>query len=451
MNVRRRVVSKPVELQRVWWLHPAIAFSAPALLASVTAYYTGSKDYLYFWRTSKYFDRSCLDLLLVVVAVFICGSMIGAARRSRCAPAADWTLAVRWPAVRLCFTLSFVLTVVAYAVWILIGIKNGLNLGVVMDILRKSNSADYNLRDDFFQTIPGVTTGTQFGIAVMALAAPLGAATGWRRVRWQCGIVLALGLLRSFLNSERLAIIELLVPFAISFIWIQPARTRLLRTMTKVAPLLAAGLLYLLFSAGEYYRSWASFYAKSESNFWEFMGLRLMGYYTTALNNGALVWRFNKPFTLHFPMVTLDFVWRFPVFKDALFELFPQFSRLAVTAPDTHYMNLLASSANPEFNNASGVFLPFIDYGIAGGLLYWLAAGLICGYLYTEFKRRSVAGVFLYPALYISLIEATRILYWADGRFLPGMAVLIFGVLFLFKQQPSLAKSWVMQSAADGV
>ena len=74
-----------------------------------------------------------------------------------------------------------------------------------------------------------------------------------------------------------------------------------------------------------------------------------------------------------------------------------------------------------------------MDYGVAGGLLYWLLCGLICGYLYKEFKLRSVAGIFLYPPLFIGLIEASRVLYWADGRFVPGMFSLIFGVVLVFQ------------------
>ncbi len=441
-----RFSSKPQGMQTIWWLHPAVAFSAPALLAGATAYFTGPRAYLYFWRTAKYFDRSCLNTLLAIIAVFVFGCVLGAARRPGNVSSEDWRLAIRWPAVRWCFMLSFLLTVAAYVVWILVGVKNGLNLSVVLDIIHQSGSADYNLREDYLQTIPGVTTGTQFGIAVMALAAPLGVKLGWRHVRWQCLIVLAFALLRSFLNSERLAVLELLVPFAVSYIWVQTPKRRLARLVIRAAPLLAAAMLYLLFSAGEYYRSWSSFYAQRESSFWSFTGLRLMGYYTTALNNGALIWRVNQPLALHYPMDTLDFLWRFPVLKDALFRLFPGITSFAGTAPNLRYMQLLSTSANPELNNPSGVFLPLIDYGLAGGLLYWLVAGVICGYLYSEFKQRSVAGVFLYPVLYISLIEATRILYWAGGRFFPGMTVLVIGVALLFKSKSVLRKPWITQA-----
>jgi hypothetical protein len=74
-----------------------------------------------------------------------------------------------------------------------------------------------------------------------------------------------------------------------------------------------------------------------------------------------------------------------------------------------------------------------VDYGVIGGLLYWLLCGLVCGYLYKEFQLRTTAGVFLYPMLFISLIEASRVLYWAEGRFFPPMFLLVISVLYVFR------------------
>ena len=419
----------------VWWLHPAVAFGVPTIIAGATAWLTQSSDYLYFWRTAKYFNLSCFELLLAVVGVFSFGCLFGAGRREHRAPVAtDWKAIVPWRQVKTLFQLSFVLTVLAYAIWFAVGIKNGLTLGVILDIIRGASGATYDLRHEYLKTIPGITTATQFGLAVMVLGVPLGAVNGWRTVRRQCAIVFFLALVRALLNSERLALIELLVPFVVSTIWLRPAATRLSRRLTQLAPLLGSSLLYIFFAASEYYRSWSQFYAESETSFWGFIALRLMGYYTTALNNGALLWTVGKPLGVETPIFTLSTVWRFPFLKDLLPPLFPSLGTAFSTVPDTNYMQLLFSSANPEFNNPSGIFCPLLDYGIAGGLLYWLVCGMICGYLYQEFKQRSIAGIFLYPPLFISLIEATRVLYWADARFFPPMVLLLVSVLFVFRK-----------------
>ena len=62
--------------------------------------------------------------------------------------------------------------------------------------------------------------------------------------------VILLGLVRAFLNSERLAMIELLVPLVVSLIWVRPATSRLLRLLTRFAPIVAGVSLLLLWGRG---------------------------------------------------------------------------------------------------------------------------------------------------------------------------------------------------------
>jgi hypothetical protein len=405
----------------------------PAVIAGLTAYYTDTSGYQNFWQTPKYFDLSSLGLLLGVVIIFVLGCVIGAARRGGHDSSTDWTLGIRWQSVRLLFRLSFILTIAAYGIWFAVGIQHGLRFGLIYDLIRNASGATHYLRDEYLPTIPGVTTATQFGIAVIALGVPLGAATGWRNVRWQCLTVFTLAFIRAFLNTERLAVIELLVPFVVSFIWLRPPTGRRARGLTQAAPVLGPVFLYFFFGAAEYFRSWSDYYANRESSFWTFIGLRLMGYYTTALNNGALLWRVRNPLSLGLAPMTLEFIGRFPILSDMLRFLFPYLFS-SVTTSDARYAALLATSANPELNNPSGIFGPISDYGVMGGLLYWLLCGVVCGYLYKEFRLRTASGVFLYPMLYIGLIEATRILYWAGGRFFPAIFLMVVSVLFVVRK-----------------
>jgi hypothetical protein len=208
--------------------------------------------------------------------------------------------------------------------------------------------------------------------------------------------------------------------------------------MTRIAPFLAVTLLYFFFGLSEYFRSWNSFYSVKEYNFWTFIGLRLMGYYATALNNGAMLWRIHNPLSLDLPLGTLVFLRKFPVIKDAVpvvMSALGQQQFVPNPVMDLRYYNILSANTNPEFSNPTGIYIPFVDYGMAGGLLYWLLCGVVCGYLYKAFRLRSASGVFLYPLLYVGLIEASRVLYWSDGRFFPGMFVLTVCVLFVFRKR----------------
>jgi len=432
VSEQAREVSKPANNGGAWWLHPAVAFSLPVVIAGITAYNTGSLSYLRFWRTQKYFSLSCLCLVFGVVVVFAGGCMLGGARRREraCDIPADWKLGIRWQLVRVLFNLSFVLTMLAYVIWFGVAIKNGLRLSAISQILHTASGATYDLRDEYLKTIPGVTTATQFGLAVIVLGVPLSAVTSWRRVRWQLLAVFVLAFIRSFLNSERLAIIELLVPFIVSFVSFRPPTTRRAYRVIQAAPVFGPMVLFFFFAAAEYFRSWSSFYVNRESSFWSFIGLRLMGYYTTALNNGAMEWRVSNPLSYRLEPVTLDFIWRFPFVSKLVPLLFPFFG-VPAQVSDYRYDALLRATANPELTNPSGVFGPIVDYGVAGGIIYWFLSGLICGYLYRELRLHKAAGIFLYPLLYIGLAEAARILYWAEGRLFPAMFLLVISVLFI--------------------
>jgi len=433
---------KPAANGGAWWLHPAVAFSLPVVIAGIAAYCTGSSSYLRFWRTQKYFDLSCLGLLFGLVLVFAAGCLLGGARRREGAgnPTADWKRNIRWQLVRTLFNLSFALTITAYFIWFGLAIKNGLRPSAIYAALHSSEGAPSEVLDEHLKTMPGVTTATQFGLAVIVLGVPLGAVAGWRRVRWQILAILALAFIRSFLNSERLAIIELLVPLIVAFISFRPPRTWRGHRLIQAAPVLGPVVLFLFFAGAEYFRSWSVFYSRTESSFWSFISVRLMGYYTTALNNGALLWKVSKPLSYGLEPMTMDFIWRFPFVNRLVPFLFPSIGVPALVS-DSRYDALLRAAANPELTNPSGVFGPIVDFGVAGGLLYWFVCGLVCGYLYRELKLRRPAGMFLYPLLYIGLAEAARILYWAEGRIFPSMFLLIISILFVVSNRGLRSRS----------
>ena len=432
MTQKVTAIAKPSDNSGVWWLHPSVAFSLPVVIAGMTAYGTAASSYLTFWRTPKYFDLSCLALVFGIVLVFAAGSLLGGARRRGVSreSSSDWTGGIRWQLVRVLFHVSFILTMLAYAVWFGVAIKNGLRLSIVSEVLHSTSGATYDIRDEYLKTIPGVTTATQFGLATVVLGVPLAAVTTWRRVRWQLLAVFVLAFARSFLNSERLAMIELLIPFIVSYVYFRTPTSRRVEKVIRAAPLFGPVVLFFFFAAGEYFRSWASFYASRESSFWSFMGLRLMGYYTTALNNGAMLWKISNPLSYRFEPVTLDFIWRFPLMDRVLPVLLPLWG-VPAQVSDFRYDALLQATANPELTNPSGVFGPVVDYGVAPGLLYWFVSGVICGYLYKNLRQHKVAGIFLYPLVYIGLAEASRILYWAEGRLFPSMFLMLVSVFFI--------------------
>jgi oligosaccharide repeat unit polymerase len=259
----------------------------------------------------------------------------------------------------------------------------------------------------------------------MVLGVMIGAAQGWKRVRVPIAILFGLAIVRALFNSERLAIIELAIPavvLAMRLVVLESPRYRgRIRTALRFLPLAAAGLLFPLFASFEYFRSWSSYYAGGDMSFLEFASARLLGYYTTALNNGALMVSRIDP--VGAPFATFHFLWRLPPFSSLVTSLY---SNLKLDNADFDpYMQILSRAANPEFNNPSGLLPPVVDFGVPGALLYWLIAGLLCGLLYRWFREGRISGLFFYPLFFTGVTETTRILYWGEGRVVTAYLVLL--------------------------
>ena len=73
------------------------------------------------------------------------------------------------------------------------------------------------------------------------------------------------------------------------------------------------------------------------------------------------------------------------------------------------YSDFLYYYANAEFNNGSGLFGPFIDFGIAGGAVCWLVLGIVSGSLFRSYVAGGLWGLIIYPSWYTSIIEIPRI------------------------------------------
>ena len=80
------------------------------------------------------------------------------------------------------------------------------------------------------------------------------------------------------------------------------------------------------------------------------------------------------------------------------------------------YFDVLRHYANPEFNNPSGYAAPFADYGLVGGLVFFLVVGIVVGMLYEFFADGRPMALLLYPVAFIGLVEMPRYLYWVQGR-----------------------------------
>jgi hypothetical protein len=420
-------------LASVWWLHPAFIFAAAGVVIGFAAYATPESSYRQLWRTPKFFDVNGLLVTLACVAVFVFGAVVSAKLVGRVVPLSSDDLRASFPVETLSrlFNLSFYLCVFGYLLWIGLAMQRGMSLSDVLGVIGGEKGAMYDARFTYLPTVGGVTTLTQFGTAVAILGALMAFCYGWRTVRFKLMILMALAGLRALVNSERFALIELFVPFTVTALalgymgskTISPA----VRRLVNVAPLIGVTALFLLFTGFEYFRSWTNYYAGRDMSLLQFGAMRLLGYYVTSFNNGAYFLHRLDP--LNAPYFTLHFLWGFPLTGTAIKRLFP--NPLLDSSDKWFYFPFLESDANLEFNNADGVLFPLMDYGLAGGLIYWLLIGMLCGFLYQMYKRHKPIGLLMYPVTFLGLMELPLALYWGEGRAFPSLCLLALAPLFL--------------------
>lgn len=426
MSTRGSGPATPTVSGEIWWLHPVWTSVLLALIVSGAAYALPDTVYRYFWRTPKYFGEWPLLLCAVFVAIHAAGCYVGGLRTRPADPVdrQEWTGQLPWDLIRTAFLWCFWLALAGYAVWGAAAVSRGANMGVVVGILSGDKGATELMKDVYLVTISGVTTLTQLGVAAVVLGALLGVAQGWRRVRWPMLTLFGLAVLRALLNSERLAVIELAIPLLVLLVRLVALESpRLMGTFggaVRMAPVVGAVALVGLFAVSEYFRSWLNFYSGGDIGFWTFVTMRLLGYYVTALNNGALLVEQLEPTGL--PYFTMQFLWRFPVTGGILKDVYPTMPHLSESSSPVE--SVLTVGANFEFNNPDGYLVPMLDFGVVGALVYWLIAGLACGFLYRSFCRKQVLGLLVYPLVFTGIVEMPRILYWGSGRVVPAFAVL---------------------------
>lgn len=257
-----------------------------------------------------------------------------------------------------------------------------------------------------FKTIPGVTTWTQVSLVIAAI----------RGLRW-AGVLpgkiklisvfhlVFFGTLfiRAILWSERLALIEGVVPFFVCaaprFVGQGGAWVRLaMRFFPFVVPILLLGF----FITFEYFRSW-QYYSGQHGSLVQFGWLRLFTYYFEAMNTGA-----------------------------ATLELSGFYSGLTGPMSEWQYWDtfkrLYENTLDIEFNNPSGIWYLAT---FSGNLLFaplLLLLGAFYGAIWRAFREGRILGLF-FPINFLGLMEIIRIHYWFGSNRVLASTIIIFLLL----------------------
>lgn len=402
-------------LHGLWWASPIGSVLLVLPLSLWLAWSTSDLSFRLLHRTPKVLTDEYALLFATAGAVLLLGVVAATAARPRHWPE-------RWPGlstrqlevVSRSASVCFWLTILGYVAFGVAGAARGVRLSHLVDAL--TNQANFEgYLEQGLAPVTGVTTLTQVGVAYVVLAGLAWAGGRPHRVVRRTTIVLVLALARSFFLTERLALIEVVIPLVLV---LAVARHRLGDIRTTIAPVLALPALVLLFGIFEYSRSWNFFRWRTTASYPEFVIDRLAGYYATAYNNGAaqLV---DGGFPRRLPYVSIEAFWTAPgIAQLNLYE------RLTGRSYGEAYAEVLQQRVNPEFNNPCGICSPIIDFGSAWGLVFLFVAGLLAGLCWAAFRDGSPAGLLFYPLVFTGLLELPRYLYWTQGRLVPAAVAL---------------------------
>ncbi|MBX3287022.1 MAG: oligosaccharide repeat unit polymerase, partial [Actinobacteria bacterium] len=294
-------------------------------------------------------------------------------------------------------------------------------IGEISSLLSGEAGVATAIKQQRFRLIPGLTTLTQFGPAAAVLAGWLPRAE-WPRVRRRFWVLLVLAATRSVLMSERLALIELLVPFGIAVACRHYRSGWRPRPRVALAPLIGLVVLMVGFTAFETTRSWG-YYADDDQSLVAFGATRLEGYYVTAFNNAELNWR-HRDELYPLPYNTLEFVWQAPLVSDVL-----AYPAITGVDPRDRYEELLTQEVNPEFANPGGLGVAFADWGLVGGSVVCALLGFVARRCFDSMSAGRELGELLYPLVALSLVELPRFWYITSGRLFPSIVALSLAAL----------------------
>jgi len=290
---------------------------------------------------------------------------------------------------------------------------------MVIDILTGERM---NIRDDV-ETIPGVTSMVQFGMAFVIAHAVRRHYTP-EDLRWweKLGLPLLFVcvLLRSVIWSERLALIEMVLAFVFSRLVFVQFRSRSSWIVANLLPIAAPVALYLLFTGAEYFRSW-EYYKNFYSSLWAFTFDRLVNYYATSSNNGIGMLVESTDWPQFTGGSVASWLYHMPGIGPKLLEL--------TGAELPPFDEFLDRHLDAEFNNPSGLFPAIFDVGYLGSIIYFSIIGLMLGSGWRSYVRRHPAGMALFSSCTLFVLEFMRFDYFSITRFTPAFASLMLIVL----------------------
>lgn len=404
-----------------WWIHPAWALLL--LTGSTGLLAIALPDDIYeTWAVRKFLNGDLMLLLMIgIVAAFV-GIMLASGAVSRSGMVIINFCEKQRQFLRRAFWVMFVLALVSYAIWIGSAVAQGVSIADLTSVVNRDPGAISSLKGNS-RPIGGLTTMTQLAPVVVILGQLL--RKMGERVGWASLILVVLAGVRTIFYAERLALIEVLIPLLlVSALTIGPNSKW--RSVSRLAPLIVAPLVWVVFAVSEYTRSWIFYQQTTTLPFVEWVSARLAGYYVTSFNNSALLSLAHSGSNAT-PYFTFPAIWNAPGA--------PAHQGVYGLPPDAWWTSVLMTEGNPEFTNPGSILVSYAELGAPGMIVFWISVGLIVGGLFVAMSKGSVAGLVATCGLFVGILELPRFIYWTQGRATPLLLALIIIAVCYPKQE----------------
>jgi oligosaccharide repeat unit polymerase len=408
-----------------WWIHPTWVLLLIALPVLMVTLSEGPAGLIYFKNyVDNYTPYNCFTAIASLLAL-ACGTLFGTVFG---ASSTDGISSIDPLRAKLVLRWLGIISLAAYVLllgpWLL-------HPEIALQALQGLGSEEAKQSMD---RMPGITSFTNI--------APLFCAV-WSAARLNlrfspttdlkcifAGLAL-FTLARAVVGSERLALVEFVTPVVLAQAAFH-SRPSFVRAAFPVLGLIA---FMAYFAGAEFLRSWQYYQFATNDGFWDFSILRLVGYYSTSLNNGMGMFQLHSPLGL--PYFTAGAMAKLPIL--------PLWGTQAGSISDDIWVVYLIEFGSPEFNNLSGLFVPLIDFGLAIGLTIMCIIGIVVGFLYRGYAQQRIAGMILYPTCYIGTLEIIRLFYFGESRVVP--VFLVAGILGWVFRSPGSGSSGACQPA----
>jgi hypothetical protein len=281
-------------------------------------------------------------------------------------------------------------------------------------------------------TLSGVTTLTQLGMIASGMYAfyVFGLKNKGSFRLWL--FILFPGILRGMFFSERLALIEVVIPILIMAIFFGKIRL----TVAKIA--LGAVSFLIFFSLAEALRSYAYYAKNGLANYGMYSyGIdRFIDYISSSVNHSMAMVDLSGRMT-GFPTLMFSSILTFWTKNNPTSAVSTFLGSDKTTLAYYSVKNSIYSA--PDYTNMGFFGQVFADSGYLY-IFYALVYGVIIGTAYKGLKNAQFGWIVLYPVIFISILESYRIPYLFDVRVVYPLLYIVLRYFITSYHQHKLIK-----------